>query len=780
METQLSAANWVPVSVLCDLAGISRVTASAALRKCFAGGTWNGAALQVRKNGRAYEVHAASLPLALYTKFRDQHPDLFKPAPLPVQQCQADENVDMTRVAMLLRHQREAEWKAGLIAKALDYRPHTPARSMVLRQIAEQTHIRPTDGKPVTFSVAKLREFCAAFEADGVRGLVRKPREKEATHRYIINRKWDQACPLPEFEKRQLAETVEQYVRDLWANGVPSRDKAREMASARLLELSRKAGWSEATFENCDVGQYLVERNQDYRALAVKSRHAKLHFDKHKPRIARSRDAFKPGEAIVGDVHPVDVLLRRPDGSEYTARMIAWYCLGTNRFHYTLLHPGQRQAVTQADVARSFFELCQDWGVPSVLYLDNGSEYKWDEMMDGFVLFSRLVRDLQVKVESIEALQAQFAEAGPDGESAEDETPGETLPASVEGEHRALVRAKPYNAPAKPIEGAFSALEKVISMMPGYIGGDRMAKRLSNVGRRPDVFPGDPEAFDAAFAEAVRMYHNTPQRGFLKGMTPNEKAAAMAGHPKTIAAEIVFRMAFAEERRPKVQTGGIEVDGRWYYDDALIPHATQRVLVRYAKWAPDVVILVRDRARPGLPQYALVRERQVFGMFDPAGAVEASRRESVQNRHYRSLRADSRRLDMLEEMQRYNHVKQELLEEKAGSAEAAVTREIGMTADLGDLQRQLAEPNPNPVERKGAGDLMDGRGVIHSTPTREEILKEREAERAAKAKKNSILDTYPKAPQPQPQKISVVPDREMEESKKVREEAERKRKLNGR
>lgn len=780
METQLIDAQWVPVSVFCGLVGISRVKASAALRKCFTGGTWNGTALQVRKNGRAYEVRAASLPLPLYTKFRDQNPNLFKPAQLPVTTRTVTPDVDLSRISLLVNHRHEAEWKAEIIAPALKWPWKTPARAMVLRQLAEKDYIRPTDGKPVSFSAKTLGKFCSDFEMGGVEALVRKPRAREEEHRYLINKKWEKACPLELPVKTRIAEAVEQYVVDLWGNGAPSRDKVRNMASAKLFTLCREAGWADATLKACDVGQYVVERNQGYRDLAIRHRDAKHFSDKHKPRVARTREGFAPGEAIVADVHPVDVLLSRPDGSTYTARMIAWYDLGTNRFFYTLLHPGPRQSVTQADIARSFFELCQAWGVPRKLYMDNGSEYKWAEMMDAFRAFTVLVKEMEVRMESLEALEARFA-----AEDAGEQPMGDDVPAqeaAVTSEAGAIVRAKPYNASAKPVEGAFSALEKLLSMLPGYIGGDRMNKKLAKVGKQPDAYPGDVEAFNLAFDEAVSSYHNTPQRGFLGGLTPNQKAEIVPqGYTVTFAPEIVFRVAFAEERTPKVHSGGIQLDGRWYYDDALIPYATRKVTVRFAKWAPNAVILVRERALPGVSRYALIRERPVFGMFDPAGAVESSRRESVQNRHYRELKKRVGRLDMLEEMQDYNQVHKKLTDERqAESGHAAATvREIGMNDEMRDLQLLLSEPNPNPALNVGAGDILASNGVVSRVPTLDEIQKEREAERAAKANRNRILDVPPVDTEKPTQKMSAVSSEAMEESRRVREAAERKRRLNG-
>lgn len=120
--------------------------------------------------------------------------------------------------------------------------------------------------------------------------------------------------------------------------------------------------------------------------------------------------------------------------------------------------------MTQADIARSFFELCQAWGMPRKLYMDNGSEYKWDEMMDAFRLFAVMVQEMEVRIESFEALEARFAAEDAGDEVREDETPGRETSVTPGGE--AIVRAKPYSAAAKPVEGAFSALERSCPCSP--------------------------------------------------------------------------------------------------------------------------------------------------------------------------------------------------------------------------------------------------------------------------------------------------------------------------
>lgn len=67
----------------------------------------------------------------------------------------------------------------------------------------------------------------------------------------------------------------------------------------------------------------------------------------------------------------------------------------------------------------------------------------------------------------------------------------------------AVVRARPY-AQAKPFEGIFALLEQqALSMLPGWIGGNRMRQKIHNVGRAPQAFGGDWESFHQSFDHAL-------------------------------------------------------------------------------------------------------------------------------------------------------------------------------------------------------------------------------------------------------------------------------------
>lgn len=74
-----------------------------------------------------------------------------------------------------------------------------------------------------------------------------------------------------------------------------------------------------------------------------------------------------------------------------------------------------------------------------------------------------------------------------------------------------VIRAQPYNAAAKPIEGQFSVIEKgPFAMVPGWIAGDRMAKKTHNVGKDPLPFPETEEDFANAVRVALDYGHTHP------------------------------------------------------------------------------------------------------------------------------------------------------------------------------------------------------------------------------------------------------------------------------
>jgi hypothetical protein len=626
----MSASVWMSTVEFADLAGLKERAARDALTNCFNNGTWRGVTLKVvqqagcgGQGGKALQVLASSLPPNLRDVWHKRHPAALNPPSVAPITLPAPSSFDSRMEKEVL----EWQWKLSVIAPALEFPKHSKGRGTVLADIAAKLHTQP-DGKTTTYSVGTLREWLKKVEDGDAKTLARK-RRKTGLRRVIITKKWDKAAQLQEPEKRRIAIEIENYSRDLWRNVTSGWKKIDLLTSSKLWELSRAAGWKEASREACKVGRHWVERYRAVGLVAIKEKDAKLFADEFTPRIIRNRDGYKPMDVVIGDVHPLDVV-KMHDGREVHARLIAWLDLATYDIHVTVVLLPKGRGIRQEDIARSFVAMVNDWGLPRSLYLDNGSEYKWEEMMSGFRAITALVDSFHAFV----------------NEDAADEI-RRLVEANLSD--KPLTRAKPYNAPAKQIESVFGILERgFFSMIPGWIGGDRMNKRTHKLGAQPRTFDGGDDEYHAAIDEVLSFYRNTPQNN---GTSPNEKRAAFyaQGWQPYTAPREVFLFAFSEVINIKVRTNGIEKDGAWYYSDAIIPYIGQTIEMRFAKWDRSHLFLIDGNGR-----YIAIPKAQTYGQLDKAGAIEQGRRASVMNAHIRELKNGTQKLDLLEEVKRHN------------------------------------------------------------------------------------------------------------------------------
>ncbi|EBQ9987692.1 hypothetical protein DSF30_13715 [Salmonella enterica subsp. enterica serovar Oranienburg] len=625
--------NWLSANAFANLAGLKERSGRHILLLAAQGKLWNGYKLNVRRNqctggksGYRYEVLATSLPSELVQKWisaRAQQPTIIA----PVVQTIGLEDCDTHLDPLLPKRTDEALWRLSVIQPLLAYRRWTPERSAIARTLLKRQHTRP-DGSKKKISRATLYEWVTRYEEAGLEGLTPRQRKDTGSPRTLISRAWDKACPLDEEARQAIATQLRDYIRSLWCSGVTGWRAAQQLASSKLAELSRATGWN-ADAKCCRVTRPMIEAERQYGLVAVCEQDAKRFFDRHLPRIRRSRDGMLPMDVIVGDVHPIDIAVRRPDGSIAYPRAIAWLDVANNRLFFSLALLRKGEGIKQTDIARSFASMCAAWGLPKVLYLDNGSEYSWHEMMTGFQHLARLTRM------SVRGL---------------DEDSG--LREILEDDGREVIRARPYNAPAKPIEGLFGLLEqRVFAMIPGWVGGNRMKKKTHNVGHEPLPYPGSWEDFQQAMEEALTFYHQTPQQGSLRGFSPQQvfEAALAQGWGRVDVSEQVLLVAFASEGQRQASSGYISWDGTEYYDDALLPHTGRNLTVRVARHDPHYAFVFDGDAFICAAQPA-----PVYGFLDTEGAKEQARRQKVLMREITGRKSHTNRLDLVDEMTRHN------------------------------------------------------------------------------------------------------------------------------
>lgn len=626
---------WLSVGSFSMLADIGTRRGRRALSRAANGLAWKKHHLTVRvvasqggTSGERYEVLATSLPPELYGKWlatRAEQPPiqaLSVTLPTPL----------ITHDPAAVKRSEKALWILSIISPILGLPRYTSERTAAIASVLSQEYTRP-DGKTVRVSQSQLYEWLKRYASDHIDGLKPRQRKDIGKRRVLIARGWDAACPLDREAKEAIAKSLAAFIASLWAGGASGWNVIRRFADLKLEELSRAAGWNAPLTEMkaaCVVTRHFIEEQRKHKLLATLDKDAKQFFDVHIPRIRRSRADLRPMDVVVGDVHPIDIALTRPDGSVAYPRGICWHDVATNRLYATLVLLEKGEGIKQVHIAASFAQMCAEWGQPLTLYLDNGSEYSWHEMMAAFAEISRLTQ----------ALQRQFR-VGPlqaVGEMRE-----------LVAEQRQVIRAMPYNAPAKPIEGLFSVIENtVLSMIPGWTGGDRMRAKTHNVGHAPQPYPGTWDQFNADFATALAFYHTTPQNGTMNGLSPNDvfRAHVKAGWTKTRVDEQVLLMAFADEDTRKAQGGYVSWNGVEYYDDALLPLTGQTVIVRVARHDPRYAFIF-DKTRALICAAGVA---PVYGFLDPAGAEEQARRKKVLMRHISKQREGVSRLDLVDEM----------------------------------------------------------------------------------------------------------------------------------
>jgi hypothetical protein len=518
---------------------------------------------------------------------------------------------------------REAQWRLSIIQPIRhETAPRSAERAARIAAVAAAPIPHWRD-QSQTVCERTIRDWIARYEARGAMGLMRKAPHNAGKPRVHLSRAWDRVMRRAGTSEAQLAEIVgkvRQRVRSEWRSGTPSWPTVQLNTLPLVVKLTRAAGVDKPNLELrtlCQVSRRFIEDERyPYLNIAMMEQDAARFASQVTPRIKRDRSHLLPGDWIAADVHHLDVLFRRPDGTDCTPKAVAWYDLATNRTRFDIFVMPKGEMIRREHVIQSFVALCTDpnWGVPSRLYTDNGGEYNWMELAEDI---GKLKRSIDVRC---------------------DENP--------DGDEKSLHRARAYNPQAKVIEGLFSTLERVaFAQLPGYIGGNRMRKKTANQGREPQPYPGDETQLRKAIDGALAYYHIKPQSGHLAGKSPETRFAEFvaAGWRSTILDPWELSVAFSRELVKPVRTGGvIRLDTKDYRADALLSLVGSRVLARQPLFGDrDALFIFTEHGEP----IAMARPDNVYAFGDPRGAGEQSRREKAMKTGLKALAAEAPRMD---------------------------------------------------------------------------------------------------------------------------------------
>lgn len=414
------------------------------------------------------------------------------------------------------------------------------------------------------------------------------------------------AAAWPQADVVGLADQTRQLVRSAWVGGAPGAFQCWLKATAALAKALLEAGCpqplaAELLAVRCPR-RFVEAEGKHFRTAGRALRDGKGVYDRNIAPVKRTAAGLQPGELVCGDITPLDIPVLREDGSTAYARLVSWHDVATNWLWVDMVVLPKGQGIRRDDVAASFARMAEQapFGFPRALYLDNGSEYRWDEML---VACKHLADMTGGQFVADEAASAQAA--------------------------RQVVRSIPFHPRGKRIEGMFGNLTHWLGWWFGYVGGNRMTKKVATLGK--GVTPSPENEVRGWLAETLADYHVTPQprAEHMNGASPQQRLTAFmeAGWTPWRVDRLVLALAFADRHTRKVTRGTVSVDGVTYYADFLM-HLTGQVMVavpRILAGGPVASVYVLDG--PRVLGVAVAETR--YAMLDPAGAKEAARRRRV-------------------------------------------------------------------------------------------------------------------------------------------------------
>ena len=617
----MSAREYITATQFAGSADISPRKARSALARALAGHSWRGTSLDARlvrgqggASGKLYEVALSSLPQA----FQDAHHAAQPPA-APALRVSAD---------------NKAEWRLNVIQAVYRLEAGGAGRDDAAEQVvAETRRTGKRRGKKV--AVRSVYRWIAAYESEGIAGLMHNTPANAGKDRVVISREWNalvNSYGMSLDQQREIAARLAQKIKGQWhrSPGISAK-KIRFNVRAYLIRFTRDAMPAipiHEVREVCLVPKHVIERHKVHRAVAIWRHDAGRSAAIQTPRVRRSRKRLVPMQWLAADVHHFNTLVEREDGSLCTPKGVAWECLATNRLFITPFLMEKGRMIGRREVIESFVALCAhpDFGAPAGIYGDRGGEYNWLELAEDMLQLMKW-RGIKVELRDLADLPEQ--------------RPG-------------VRRSRPYNPQSKVIEGAFAALERVMEQLPAHIGDDRMRKKTQSQGKDPVPYPGGFDAFRRDLDQVALPYYNAlPQSegSHLAGQSPNERFAAFIerGWQSTMLDHRGLEVVFATEDTRYVHAGGrFPWGGDTYRHDDIqyLADTHARVRVREPLFGDSRALYVFH----GKGRSCLALPEEEYDFDDIRGAGEHNRRGAAHRRQMRAMEAEGDHDDSSEVM----------------------------------------------------------------------------------------------------------------------------------
>ena len=448
--------DFISLEGFAALAGVSRQAAWKACKKRI----WRGAALEVRsvngrggRSGASYQVKISSLPSDLQDQLKASKTPLQLSLSLPLPSASPGGT--------------QGGWWHFHLASLLATEKGSAERAAAVKEMVGKT-VLDWKNHPLKLARSTILNKLKMLEETGSAGaLARKERSDTGKARVLISRPWDQAVPFDQAIRQKIAGNMLQELRGCIKAGA-SPSTALPHVRAYLMRETMAYGFrpNDPTelHRICEIPLRLYYREAPVFKRVYRHKHDRKTSSDAMPHISRVMPDG-PGKLYVLDVHHINVLVKQGD-KVGTVKMLGCLDMGTRRFTAEFVFFELRGGVRNVDNIELLRRVFADpaWGVPGLVYVDNGKEYRFAKHLDNALKLA--------------------AEAG----------------GSSDERQSRIIHSLPYNAQSKPIENVHHQLNNhEFRHLPGFIDDDRFDPMRPELGKLPKPFGG----FDV-FVECAR------------------------------------------------------------------------------------------------------------------------------------------------------------------------------------------------------------------------------------------------------------------------------------
>lgn len=511
----------------------------------------------------------------------------------------------------------ERAWKYEVIKAALASPKGSSGRKAAIDSLHGQERL-DWNGQQRRLTKTTLYKWIEIYEGEGIYGLSQRVRSDKGEKKVFISRAWSDAVPFSDIDKETIAEDLVQHIRGLIAKGT-TRKIIHVLAAHELRRMSGARGYTVFSQDMADkifaIPDQLISAEARFKAVYDFNFDRKKSED-NKPRIQRTIAGLLPMEIVVMDVHHINVMVRRPDGSVASPKFLAFHDVATNRVFGEIIFFNERGGVRNVDVIEAFKRMCQHpaFGLPQTLYCDNGSEYRFaDYLEDALKLNCRI-------------------------------TP------FVSEDRARVIRAKPYNASAKVVEGFFRQLnQQYVRHVPGWIDDNRMNPKRRELGKAMPPFEDGIDAFCKLIFSLLTTYELIPQAGALAGKSPSQTFAKLVadGWSATALDDSRFYMAFSKPEKRALVKHAFDLDGRRWTCPELDRCFERTVIVYVPAYHGFNELLVETASGQRI---GWAKPSKKVSYLDPRGAQHSASRDKDRRKAIRDLQRSVPDIDVLGEL----------------------------------------------------------------------------------------------------------------------------------